>query len=212
MPTPKQPPYDTSGSPRPSFDPADVAWTGIDGRLDPANLIDEHGYEPEGPLQILVRAIVRAYPNPARRDQERENVALAALVGTNHKGRPEADDHDHLLEIARRYHVEALDARFRQGGGPVEPALAPIIRTVVPDDYLPGQRGGLKNYRRVLERKFLGQRDVLLTRVTSEEDPNRLDMKSALRGVLRALKRLGIKVDETVLPDRRAKRGRKSSI
>ena len=97
------PDYLSGNEPRPELDVDDVAWIGVDGTGDFEPLLAERGDEPEEPLRLIVRAIVAGSGASGETLMKRETEAMAALTGTQKPGRPESDDYDLLLEIARRW-------------------------------------------------------------------------------------------------------------
>lgn len=170
----------------------DLLWIGEDGRLDYDALLKDHGYDPEAPLIAILQSIIDAHPlegGPSR--EARLEIALEALTGQPRKrGMDLIDDYDLLLKIASRYFEEFWERRKRREP---PPDVAPIIRQVV---------GGLDDERRLradddslirrLRKKFNKDKDLLLVRVSLENDWNRPDKLRAINRVIEGMQKLGI--------------------
>jgi len=205
MTSPKRPVNPNSDGPRQEFDPNDLAWIGVDGEGDFDRLLAERGYEPEPPLQLIVRAIIAGNGPAEVWPRRREEKALAALTGSSRPGRRAADDYDLLLEIARHWRLEFWRSHGRQhspGETSWEPPLDPIIRAVIPKGYDKSRNVEAANIRKVLARKFRNDRDLLLARVSSDDNYDRLNMLQRIQDLIRELGRLGISASDKVLPVR----------
>jgi hypothetical protein len=176
----------------------DVYWAGEDGQVDSEAILRKHGYDPAGPLELLLMSIIAKHPDHHRTPQERLSMGLDALIGQRRTGRRPNDDYDLLLEVAWQYFTRSF-------GGEERIDLAPIIR-----DCLASHSGATStSHRRSidgensevkrLKRKFEKQKDLLLVRVTAEMDPDRMDMVRAVRRIASALQRLGVDLDPTVI-------------
>lgn len=214
MPPLERPPYLPGRQAYPQVGIEDVNWLGPDGELDFADDLKLSGYEPESPLRLIIRAVIAADRDPnlaptawAGIALAREEAALAALIGGPGPGRREADDYDLLLEVARKF-LAAFWADDAPRGSMIkeklwEPSLARIIKTVIPDDHpLIRQRGvdGPEGLRKLLERKFRKQKDLLLARASSDFNDDRLGRHRKVKAALKALEELGIASDPSALP------------
>jgi hypothetical protein len=176
----------------------DVTWLGEHGKLDPAELLKDKGYDPEPPLEPILLAIIDAYPGEdvtdpqeqAKDRQDRLTRALSALKGKERKrGMKERADYDLLLEIAWRY----WDEWYRTHS---TPDLAPLIKRVLADTPRLPQHANteLDSIVRRLRDKFEKNRDLLLARVTSENDWSRLDTVREINQIIDRMAALGIRV------------------
>lgn len=184
-----------------NISPEDVVWIGDDGELDPEQILEKHGYDPYTPLELLLLSIIDAHPpgkDDIRSRQTRLDEALKALTSKpGRRGPGVVDDYDKLLRIAWRYHEQ----RFRDG---TDPSLAPIIRECLEatgDDSRRPEDGENSNVKR-LKAKFYKNKDLLLTRVTSEMDFDRMDKIRVLTKIADQLQSLGIEVSRSSLKAR----------
>ena len=190
----------------PDFDPEDLIWTGNDGSVDPTTVVVEEGYTQSGALEIILLSIIEGHPVGQRSNKDRLAVALEALVGTprSKRGNKAKDDDDLLLEIAWRFfcaHVAALKASQDNGSEAQLPDVAPIVEDVVAtlDSGDPRQVAVPDSVVRRLRRKFNKRRDVLLSRVTLEDDAPRMERLRVIDKVLHDLQAIGIDVNRRVL-------------
>ncbi len=193
-----------------NFDHTDVVWGGKDGSLDPDDIIAGHGREYDAPLLQVLRALVAAHHT----DLDERGVAVLTreicrkITGTSaSKGRPIDDDSAMLMEIAYRYH-EALYAEGQWPNGTVP--LKPIVREVHKDfgaEHLDGRILDAESHIKILTRKFTKDRDIWLSRVTTDDrnyDPTRLQNIEKLKTGLCLLSEAGVRVDiEQVEPTTR---------
>lgn len=166
----------------------DLVWIGPSSEVDPDTILEQHGHDPDDPLTSILSAIISGNPIDGRDVGERLETALCALVGTRRKrGMNEMDrDYDLLVEIARRFF-----ASFHQNGR-VEPELAFIIRDVIAMIPEGDERrlASEDSILRRLRRKFSKNKDVLLVRVTSEQNWDRMDMARSIDAIVRQLRAL----------------------
>ena len=73
------------------------------------------------------------------------------------------------------------------------------------DDLVRHRSAERESLVRVLADKFKRDRDLLLARASSDDAYDRFNTIRRIRMLLRALRGIGISVDETVLPKRRRK-------
>jgi hypothetical protein len=170
----------------------DLVWVGPNGEVNPDAILSLHGYGPDDPFASMLSEIIRGNPIYGRDDRERLETALSALIGTRRKrGMDEINrDYDLLLEIARRFF-----ASFHQNGH-VEPELADIIRDVVAVVPAGDERclASEDSIRRRLRRKFNKSKDILLVRVTSEQNWDRMDVARSINTIVRQLGALTLPV------------------
>ena len=190
--------------------PGDVVWVGDDGQLDPEEILKKHGYDPYTPLELLLLSIIDAHPDSStlpRSRSERLDEAISTLLGRpGRRGRDETDDNDILRRIAWRYHEQKFNERS-------DPKLAPIIRECLMDtnkarkkDYSRSIDAENSTVRRLAD-KFRREKDVLLTRVTSEMDPDRMYAIHAVNETADRLEELGIKLDRNAIRARLRRTG-----
>ena len=169
--------------------PEDCAWLGKDGNIDPDEILKANGYDPDPPLELILGAIIDAHPAKDSRQDRLEN-ALEALTGVKRKrGMNSKNDYDLLLQIAWEYHVAHLN------GEEYETEVAPIAKRVIerlPPNDPRKPRAGLISVIRRLVRKFNKDRDLLLTRATSQMDWFRMHDVNAIRDVVKKIEELGI--------------------
>ncbi len=172
--------------------PEDATWIGEDGELDPSALLHELGYDPDPPLVLILLAIIDAHSSVESSDrQDRLEQALKALTGVKRKpGMDNKDDYDLLLEVAWRYWRQWCQTRS-------SPEVAPIVREVI--DSLPEadprkRHAAPASTVRRLSDKFKENRDVLLARVTSEQEWERLDIVRAINEIIERMAGLKIPV------------------
>ncbi len=175
--------------------PSDVVWVGEDGELDPEKILRDHGYDSFSPLELLVRAIVAGNPD-GREANERVEEALQALIGKKRvRGRKRKEDDDILLEIAWRYH----EHKFR---GAKDLDLGPLIRQCLVDlrarSFERTPDGEHPEVQRLRDR-FVEQKDILLTRVTSKMDEERSRVFVLLAHVAKALQQSGVKLEPDII-------------
>ena len=185
--------------------PYDVTWTG--GGQDADSLIEKHGYDPQGPLELLLLAIISGHPDSRGNSlsrQRRLEIALSALTGRpRSRGADASDDYDTLLRIAGKYH-EAEFASLSEPA-PSTISLAKIVRECLPDVFERLVDGENSEVRR-LKNKFKEAKDVLLSRVTSESDFERLDAIRSIRQIAEQLRALGVSADPTAIRPRLRRR------
>ena len=214
MSPPDRPDYLPGRGAYPQVGPDDLSWVGAEGEEDFTAALASAGYEPEAPIRLVIRAIVAAHAKSetpeadrARVARDREEAALAALVGGPGPGRRQSDRYELLLQIARKF-LEVFWAEDAPRGLVVkgkawQPALDPIIKAVVPDDHpliAENNLDGGDNLRKVLRRNFTDQKDLLLARASSDNNMDRLDQRIKLKAALKALEDLGIASDLAALP------------
>lgn len=175
--------------------PEDRVWTGDDGELDPGALLREHGWHPEAPLTAILLAIIDAHPLPEGPTRaERLEVATEALTGVRRKrGRDKSDDYDLLCVVARRYWAEWCK-------GERNPAVDTIARSAFnalpADDQRRQHATTLEAHVKRIATEFRLHRDLLLARVTLEDDWNSRDTARAVTQAVEALRALGIPAAE----------------
>jgi hypothetical protein len=172
--------------------PEDRAWLGDESTLDSEALLKTAHHDPELALDLILLAIIDAHPkeNQPQSRLERLDRARAALTGVERKrGNDDKDDYDLLLAIAWDYFVAWAP-------GQKSPALAPIIRRRV--ERLPQKdpRRGISAEADVhrLRRKFNASRDLLLARVSSDDDHDRMDRIRAFNHLIELLHQGGVPV------------------
>jgi hypothetical protein len=179
------------------FSAEDFVWIGDDGTLDANELLRQRGWHPEGALEAICAAVIAAHPaTDGRSSSDRLESAIAALTGVPRKrGIGELEDYDILCSIARRYFRAWIE-------GEKSPEIAGIIRSVL--DELPADdprlhRADPDSRIRRLRIKFQKDRDILLARVTMEDDWNSRDTEIEIKRVLKLMNELGIRADEPSL-------------
>jgi hypothetical protein len=189
----------------------DYVWIGDDGRLDPAEVLRQKGFEQKSAFRLLLEAIVDG--NPSEQDgptrAQRIDRAEALLLGRAQRpGVDQYDDDEVLRLVAKLYFEQWVEYRDR------EIEVAPIAKSVLIEFEL--QRStksqpGNQRPRRPLEhdinsavrrivRKFKRDRDRLLASVTYEPRSDPPEIYLALLSIIDVLKRLGVKAtSETLL-------------
>lgn len=185
-----------------NFGPEDVVWTGEDGKLDPYEILDEHGFEPETNLENLLAAVTKGH-NPGISDEDlRKRIARATKAISNSEravGRPKTDDYAIIKEVAWAFH-EASYMPNRAGKLSEWPSLRPIVGRVIEEQFpsVSKERNmELDNLCRVIERKFKKHMNVNLVRATCDDDYDRFRENSKLRKVVDSMRELGIPADAT---------------
>lgn len=183
-----------------NFGPEDVAWTGTDGTLDPDELIQQMGREHRTPLFQVVRAMIAGH-QPGMRQHELEGLTRKVcdqISGQSRPGTTDVDDGPLLLEIAHRYHTALYDAGEWPTG--IVP-LQPIVRDVVSEfgnAHRKHRMPDTENLAKALGRKFKKEKDLWLSRATTEDPlyaPNRFnDLKLLING-LRLLAEAGVPLE-----------------
>jgi hypothetical protein len=171
----------------------DLTWLGEDLALDTDKLFKERGYEPEGPLRLILGAIIDAHPvadGPAR--AKRLDSAEEALLGvTQKRGNDPYDDEDLLREIGRHYFKRWLEDPTR------EVEVAPLARKVLEEAKSAGRIPNTiveGDFRR-LQRKFADDRDRILARATTELKWNLPDFHHRVLRIVEDMQALGIACD-----------------
>jgi hypothetical protein len=178
----------------------DVYWTGDDENIDAYELIRQSGYDPDGPLELLLLSVIAGHPDE-RSTAKRLIKALEALTATHPKGRPQDDDYDVLLQIAWKYH----ELKF---AGHQRIKIAKLVRECLAarisknSDPLARSEDGENSKVKRLKRKFQNGKDLLLARVTSEFDPDRMDLIRAVNKIAIGLEKLGVKLDRNAIRPR----------
>ncbi|MBF9196102.1 hypothetical protein [Microvirga terrestris] len=178
--------------------PEDKVWTGDDGNLNPETLLWEHGWHPETPLAAILLAIIDAHPLSEGSSRiKRLEIAMEALTGVKRKrGADKIDDYDLLSVVARRYWAEW------RAGNP-NPAPDIIARSAFnelpPNDPRRRRASTLEAQVKRIADEFRSKRDLLLARVTLEDDWNSRDTARAVTRAVEALRALGIPVAEPQL-------------
>ena len=180
--------------------PADTYWGGDDDRFDETEILRTHVYDQYNALELLLLSIISKHPSTDTAT-ERLKIAMHALTGEPFKnGRPLSEDDEVLRAAAWRYH------QLTFYGQKIE--LAPLFRkclAMVGDAKVGSlERNEEAENPRIkrLIRKFNREKDVLLTQVTHEQDPDRLVLLSKIAA---DLKKLGVKLDvniRTIRPPR----------
>ncbi len=175
--------------------PEDFAWIGKDGTLDGEALLENVGYEPEGPLRLILGAIIAAHPTDEKRtNEDRLLEAEAALLGTHRKrGNRESDDEELLHEIGNRFFEEWL----KDTNATID--VGPIVRKVLNDREIRFRMVTEESVVRRLQRKFDKDRDRILARVTRSLKWYLLDFYKRLLRVISDLQALGVEVDSSLL-------------
>jgi hypothetical protein len=190
--TKKPPPNTNDERPKSSFTsnmgPEDVAWPGADSD----ELLNTHGYEPDQPLELLLRALIEAHADgDMRSDDERLEVALGAVLGLGRQpGMKDSDDYAALLTIARAYHTDFISTG-------TEPDIAPLIRRELPHWLATQARASTVQEDSIIRRlrtKFLKQKDLLLVRATTENDWNSRDKLRAVGKIADQIREFGIPI------------------
>lgn len=191
---------------------ADVEWVGEDGKLDEDALLAKHGYEPETALDMILRAVIAAHPKRNSSLAARLEFAKSALFGNAPRGRRTSDDYEILLDIAWEYFNEQF--KFDEPKPFKEVELAPLIRKALEKRYAAPHRTGARaesgensDVHR-LARKFSKDRNVLLIRVASEMNADRVDFTKKVRKVARRLQQLNVELDIDLIRPR-LRQGRK---
>lgn len=173
----------------------DLVWIGPCDEIDPEIILKQHGHDSIDPFTSILSAIIKGNPVKGKDDTERLEIALEALIGTPRKrGMDEMDDdYELLVEIARRFFID-----FHQDAH-VKPDLTAIIRKVV-GLFPEGDKRRLATADSVirrLRRKFNKNKDVLLVRVTSEQNWDRMDVARSVDAILQQIKALGVSIGKT---------------
>lgn len=161
-----------------NFDSSDVVWTGFDGELDPYEIMDEYGFEPETNLENLLAALIKGHA-PEISDEELINSTTNAMaeIARSRKatGRPEVNDNEIIKEVAWAYH-DAFYELGISGGSNAKPKLRYIVRKVI-EEYFPDtakeRSVELDSLCRLIERKFKKDLDIHLARATCDDDYDR---------------------------------------
>jgi hypothetical protein len=168
----------------------DLVWIGENGNLDPDELLKERGYEPEGPLRLILGAIIDAHVvvgGPTR--SKRIDSAEEALLGTPQKrGNDPHDDEDLLRELGRRYFKRWLEDRDH------EIEVAPIAREILAETKAAGRIPGhlVDGAFRRLQRKFAADRDRILARATAALKWDLPEFHHRVLTLLKELRALGV--------------------
>ena len=173
----------------------DLVWIGPNGEVDPDVILKKHGYDAVDPLTSVLKAIIKGNPIEGKDDTERLEIALEALIGTRRKrGMDELNsDYELLVEIAHRFFRAFHQNNHR------EPDLAPIIREVIAPISGRDRRklADEVSVLRHLRGKFNMNKDLLLARVSSEQDWNRHDFGRTVDTILQNLEALGTSIDRS---------------
>jgi hypothetical protein len=188
----------------------DVVWLtpGGDGELE--FRLPKQGYEQYSPVDLILLAIIRAYPKEGQRkrpdanEHERLKRARDAMFGTRKldRGRPKRDD-EILLKVAWSLH----EAIFAGKGDEVK--LTSLIREAAAPYYKVGELGRSdESKNRIVSRlmnHFKRRRDEFLTRATTRDDWNRGHTLKTIGEILDRLESLGVKVRREALPQMNVK-------
>jgi len=180
-----------------NFDHTDVVWTGINGSLDPDDLIEERGWDLRSPLEQILFSLIAGYQRDIIYKELKDLVRKVSslITGEKRRGNAAKDDGALLLEVARRWHKEFFEI------GRKDPELAPICRGVVTDydsEVRSVENFDIENISKVLERKFKEDRDLWLVRATAGDGyyaPERMDDIKRIKFALKALQDVGVAVD-----------------
>jgi hypothetical protein len=171
----------------------DLVWLGEDLALDSNLLLEQRGYEPEGPLRLILGAIIDAHVvvgGPTR--SKRIDSAEEALLGTHQKrGNDPHDDEDLLRELGRRYFKRWLEDRDH------EIEVAPIAREILAEAKAAGRIPDViinEAFRR-LQRKFAADRDRILARAIVELKWNLPEFHHRILRILEDMQALGSACD-----------------
>ena len=171
----------------------DCAWLGEDGNLDPDDLLKKRGYEPEGPLRLILGAIIDAHSDSCGRTRaQRIDDAEAVLLGVKRKrGNDPRDDEDVLRELGRRYFRRWLEDPEH------EIEVAPIAREILNEarvDSRSTEHSDESAVRR-LRRRFLAERDRILARGTTALKWSLPEFHDQLLTIVKELQVLGVGCD-----------------
>jgi hypothetical protein len=171
--------------------PLYISETELDG------IIREKGFDPFDALDMLLMSIITAYSD----DRVSERLAEAKSALINEKcptGRPSVDDYDILMDIAWEYHSrqvrnqkinrsEIIRECYRRRH-PDAPSL---------DRFPESENSEVKRIRN----KFEKEEKLLLARVTSEMNEDRMYAVRAVTQIAQTLSKLGVKVNlESIRP------------
>lgn len=184
------------------FGPEDEISAGRDD-IDPFKIIAKHGYSPDTPLDILIKALIIGNSPNVPQDElvDRYVTAVSAITGIKSNGRPIKDDNDLLLEIAWRYFLKARNKHHLKDTLP----LRPIVREVIAEFARPISNfaNSIESLERRLVEKFKTNKALLLTRATMDGDYDRLVAERRLINALLELESVGIKIDPKSISLRR---------
>lgn len=172
-----------TGMGKEAIGPGDVFWD-LEGN-GPVSV----GYDTRTPLELLVTAIVNAYPHGQDRDDtdSRVSAAMCALVGrAPARGRPRSNDENLLLSIAWHYHCALVEGQ--------EVDLSALIRRTLLDegyseDLVSRSEDGDNRHVRRLRSAFESQKEALLMRATHENDWERMRAFTMLHELFEILAR-----------------------
>lgn len=171
----------------------DFVWTGENGNLEPDELLKERGYEPEGPLRLILGAIIDAHvvvSSPTR--SKRIDSAEEALLGTPQKrGNDPHDDEDLLRELGRRYFRQWVGDKTR------EIEVAPLAKEILAEAKSAGRIPDviIKEAHRRLQRKFVADRDRILACATAELKWDLPEFHHRILRILEDMRALGVACD-----------------
>lgn len=164
---------------------------------DLEEIIAKNGFDPFDALDMLLMSIITAHSN----DRVSERLAEAKAALKNEKrptGRPSVDDYDILLDAAWEYHSRQVEHQsinkseiIRECYRRHHPEAPSLDRS--PDS----EHSEIKRIRKKFDREL----QVLLARVTSEMNEERMDTICAVKRIARTLRELGVKVNlESIRP------------
>lgn len=183
-----------------NFSSEDYVWIGEreEKIFNPEQLLKKEGFEPEGPLRLLLKAIIAAHESEDGASfEDRLSQAERALLGQRGKrGNRIEDDEDILREVGRRY-FERWHANQN-----LEIEVAPIVREVLADLEICKPMVEGQSIVRRLQTKFSRGRDRILARVTYDMQWELPEFHRRMRRVLSDLEALGVQVDRSVLEKR----------
>ena len=173
----------------------DVYWAGDDGSIDAGKLTKQSGYDPYSPLELLLLAILAGHPDK-RSTAKRLVKAVEALTSTQPMGRRQDDDYEVLLQLAWKYH------ELKHAGHQRIP-IGKLIRDCLgAENSTARSEDGENSKVRRIKRKFDSGKDLLLARVTSEFNPDRMEVIRAVDKIATELGKLDVKLDRSAIRPR----------
>jgi hypothetical protein len=188
----------------------DVVWLTPDGDGELELRLPKQGYEEYSPVDLILLAIIRAYPKEGQRkrpdanEHERLKRARDAMFGTPKldRGHPKRDD-EILLRVAWSLH----EAIFAGKGDEVK--LTSLIREAAAPYYKAAELGRSDESENLIVRRlidhFESRRDEFLTRATTRDDWYRGQTLKTIGEILDRLESLGVKVRREALPQMNVK-------
>ena len=178
--------------------PEMTVWLGEQGDIDPEAVLAAEGHDALTPFGQVCLAVIDSNPDELNRSKhERLQQAVSALLGKpKAEGRPPADrDDEILMAIARRYYYLWFHGQHKI-------SLAPIVRECITSLSLrpPRTAESWETEIRRLRKKFLREKDLLLSRVTLRDHPDRMHDVLLARSALRWIARLGVPINPESMP------------